>query len=113
MAVLNFIYKSKFVWCYSSVIIPSLLSCRQSITASVQMLPDYVVKSVSSSPKTESMCQQNIRLSISLRLSTDVLHVMHIKDQQIPVFHFIFDLLWTGRGSSVSSVAFVIFRELK
>ena len=29
------------------------------------------------------------------------------------VFNFIFHLLWTGSGSSVSSVAFWGFRELK
>jgi len=29
------------------------------------------------------------------------------------VFNFIFDLLWTGGGSSVSSVAFDGFRELQ
>jgi hypothetical protein len=27
--------------------------------------------------------------------------------------HFIFDLLWTGRGSSISSVALLGFRELQ
>jgi hypothetical protein len=29
------------------------------------------------------------------------------------VFNFIFDLFWTGRGSSVSSVTLLGFRELK
>jgi len=29
------------------------------------------------------------------------------------IFNFIFDLLWTGRGSSVSSVAFLRFLEVK
>ena len=29
------------------------------------------------------------------------------------VLNFIFDLLWTGRGFSVRSVAFLGFRELK
>jgi hypothetical protein len=29
------------------------------------------------------------------------------------VLNFLCDLLWTGRGSSVSSVAFLGFRELK
>jgi hypothetical protein len=36
---------------------------------------------------------------------------MH-KDIQMLVLNFIFDLLWTGRGFSVSSVAFLGFREL-
>ena len=34
-----------------------------------------------------------------------------MKDKQMLVFNFIFDSLWTG--SSVGSVAFVGFRELK
>ena len=38
---------------------------------------------------------------------------MFIKYKQKLVFNFIFDLLWTGYGSSVSSVQFVGFRELK
>ena len=37
----------------------------------------------------------------------------HKNDKQTLVFHFIFDLLWTGRGSSVSFLALVGFRELK
>jgi hypothetical protein len=28
------------------------------------------------------------------------------------VFNLVFDLLWTGRGSSVTSLAFLAFREL-
>jgi len=41
------------------------------------------------------------------------LHVTWIKDKQMLAFNFIFELLWTGRDSSVSSVAFLGFRELK
>jgi hypothetical protein len=41
------------------------------------------------------------------------LHVMYIKDKQILVFNFIFDLLWAGRGSSGSSVASLGFHELQ
>ena len=44
-------------------------------------------------------------------LTFDLLFVTYIKDEQMLVFNFIFDSLWTG--SSVGSVAFVGFRELK
>ena len=50
---------------------------------------------------------ETIRFSISLRLAVDFLHVMYIKHKQKLVFNFIFDLLWRGRGSSVSSIAFL------
>jgi hypothetical protein len=50
---------------------------------------------------------ETIRLSISLRLAIDILYVMYIKDKQMLVFNFIFNLLWTGRSSSVSSVVFL------
>jgi hypothetical protein len=32
------------------------------------------------------------------------LHVAYTKDKQMPVFRFMFDLLWRGKGSSVTSV---------
>ena len=54
-----------------------------------------------------------MRLSMSMRLAGDFLHVMYTKDEQMLVFYSIFDLLWTGMSSSVSSVAFSRFRELK
>jgi len=46
-----------------------------------------------------------IKLSINFRLAIDFLHVIYIKDRQMLVFNVVFDLLWTGRGSSVSTVA--------
>jgi len=54
-----------------------------------------------------------IMLSISFKLAVDFLHLINVKDQHMLVFNFIFDLLWTGRASSVSSVAFLGFRQLK
>ena len=59
------------------------------------------------------MSGETIRLSISLRLTVDSVHVTYIKDVQIVSFNFIFDLLWAGGGSSVSSVALLGFSELK
>jgi len=50
---------------------------------------------------------------MSFRLAGPFLRVMYIKDKQMLVFNSIFDLLWTSRGSSVSSVAFSRFRELQ
>ena len=56
---------------------------------------------------------ETIRLSISLKVAVHFLRVMYIKDKQMLVFNFIFDLLWKDGGSSVSSVAFFGFCELK
>ena len=66
-----------------------------------------------SSPWTIVVSGESIRLSIILRLVVDFLHAMYIKDKQVLVFNFIFDWLWTGTGSSVCSVAFLGFLELK
>jgi hypothetical protein len=41
------------------------------------------------------------------------LYVMFKKDKLMLAFHFMFDVLWTGGGSSVSSVTFLEFCELK
>ena len=38
---------------------------------------------------------------------------MHIKDKQVLIFNGVFDLLWTSRGSSVSTVALVGLCDLK
>jgi hypothetical protein len=51
--------------------------------------------------------------AIRLSLAVDFLYVMYIKDTQMLAFNFTFHLLWTGRGSSVSSVDFEGFYELK
>ena len=48
------------------------------------------------------MSIETIRLSISLRLAVDILRVMYLLDKQMLVLDFIFDLLWTCGGSSVS-----------
>jgi len=40
-------YELKFVWQYVTLIVPSLIACKQTITASIQKLADSVVKSVS------------------------------------------------------------------
>jgi len=55
---------------------------------------------------------ETVRQSISLRLAVGFLHVMYIADKQTVVLNFIFDLLCTGRSSSVSSLACLGFREL-
>jgi len=56
---------------------------------------------------------ETIRVAISLKLAAGFLHAVYMKDKQILVFNFVFDLLWTGSCSSVSSVAVFGFRELK
>jgi len=47
----------------------------------------------------------------NLRFSCD--SSSYIKDKQILVFHSTFELLMTGGVSSVSSLSFLWFRELK
>jgi hypothetical protein len=69
---------------------------------------------VSRSRRRVDVLGETIRLSIILRLDVDILHVMYIRDEQILVFNFIFDLLWTDRGflSKFCSL-FLVFLELK
>ena len=59
------------------------------------------------------MSGETIKLSISLRSTVEFLYSVFIKDKQMLVSNFIFDLFWTDRGSSVNSVAFLGFCELK
>jgi len=53
------------------------------VAASIQKLPDSVVKSVSAARHTHSLCQagETIRLSIGLRLALEFLRVICIKDK--------------------------------
>jgi len=106
-------WELKSVWRHSTIIIPSLISSRQSIAASIQKLPDSLVKSFSRARHTVGVSGETIRFSISLSLAVDFLHVTYMKDEEMLVFNFIFGLLWTGEDSSVSSVAFLGFRVLK
>jgi len=39
-------YELNFVWRHSALIIPSLTARRQSVAATIQQIPDYVVKAV-------------------------------------------------------------------
>jgi hypothetical protein len=77
----------------------------QSIVASFRRLPDSAVKLISRARHRVDVLGETIRLSTSLRLAVEFLHVMYIKRKQMLVFNFIFDLLWTGRCFSVSSIA--------
>jgi len=77
--------------------IPTMTVRRQSFATSSQKLPDAVVKSF-------SRATDNLSISLSLAV-VFFLHVTSIKDKQMLVFNIIFDLLWTVRGSSASSVA--------
>ena len=58
--------------------------------------------------KSVDVSRETIRLSVSLRLAVEFLHVIYIKYKEVLVYNLIFHLLWTGRVSSVSSLA--IFR---
>jgi hypothetical protein len=58
----------------------------------------------SSSPQTVDVPCKTIRLS----LAVDLLHVMYIEYKQILVSIFLFNLLCTGRRSTVSSVVFTV-----
>jgi len=57
LSVLNLCVRIKILWRHSTLIIPSLTARRQSIAASIQRLPDAVVKSLSTvGRRQESMC---------------------------------------------------------
>jgi hypothetical protein len=96
----------------STQIIPSPIARRQSMAASVQKLPDSAVKPVSRARHRLDVSGESIRFSSSLRLTVVCSHVMCIKDKQMLVFNFVLDL-WSGGGSSVSSVAFLGSCQLK
>jgi len=102
----------KFVWRYSTPIIPSLTARTVSIAASNQKLPDSVIKSAQVAINGVDVSGETIRLAISLKSAVDFLHVTYIREKQMPIFNFIFDL-WTSRGSSICSVTLFGFRELK
>jgi hypothetical protein len=75
-------------------------STQTIIVASFQKLTNFAVSSVSTAGDT-------VKLSISLRSAFYFLRVVYINGKQMRVLNFIFDLLWTGMGSSVSTVALV------
>jgi hypothetical protein len=98
------------VWRHPTLTIPSLITRRQSVTASIQNLPDPATKSAQPTVDRVDMSGETIRLSIRLRLAVDFLHVMYIKDAEIMVFNFIFDLSWRGWSSSVRYECVAFFR---
>jgi hypothetical protein len=107
-------YELKFVWQHLTLIMPSLTAHRKSIAASIQKLPNSVVSQlVQVAIDRVNVSDKTITLLISLRLAIDFFQVMFAKDKQMLVRNFIFDLLLTGRGSSVSSVAILRSREVK
>jgi hypothetical protein len=98
------------VWRHSTLIIPSLIAGRQSIVLSNPKYSRFCEGNQHSSPLRQA---KRSRCRSSLTIAVKFLRVMYIKDKQILVFNFIFDLLWTGSGSSVCSVALLGFRKLK
>jgi len=86
------VYELKFVWRQSTLITPSLIARRQSIAASIQRLPNSVVKSLSTAGHREEamLSGETIRLSVSLRLAVEFLHVIYIKYKQMLVLNLIF-----------------------
>jgi hypothetical protein len=56
LAVLHFYERIKIVWRHSTLIIPSLIACIQSMAASIQKLPDSVLKSLSRDRHREDRC---------------------------------------------------------
>jgi hypothetical protein len=75
----------------------------QSIAVSIQKLLDSAVQLVSTAGYTVDVSGE----TISLRLAVDFVHVTYIKDKQMLVSNFLFDLSWTGGGSSVGNVAYL------
>jgi len=72
--------------------IRSVTDITQSVGASIQNLPDSATKSSQLGVGRIDKSGETFRLSVSLRLDVDFLHVMYIKDKDITVFYFIFDL---------------------
>ena len=52
-------YKLKFVWQHSTLIILSLIACRLSFAASIQKLPDSVVESAECANRQGRCVTQN------------------------------------------------------
>jgi hypothetical protein len=84
-------------------------STQTIITFSIQKLPDSVVKSVSAVRHTKSMCRVKQSGYWLVRGWPFIFYIMCIKDKQMLVLNFVFDLLWTNGDSLVSSVAFLGF----
>jgi hypothetical protein len=104
-------YKLKFVWRHSTPIIPSLTTRSQAQLHSRNFL---TMEPVSTTRRRQSRCvRRNNQIINAFVVSRWLLHVMHINDKQILVFHRMFDLFWTGRGFPVSSVAFSKLREIQ
>jgi hypothetical protein len=101
------IYELKSVWLQTKLNTPSLIARRHSTAASIQKLPDSAVISISTARHRQSKCQAKrsvFRSVWTYQLNFDMKLIWKIK--KILVFNFTFDLLRTGRASSVRSVAF-------
>ena len=81
-------YELKFVRRHSTLIIPSLVVRRQSITASIQKPCDFVIKSAEFAIDSVDVLGETIRLSINMRLAVDFLRVLYIEDKQTIVFNY-------------------------
>ena len=70
LAVLNYMFKRKFVGPHSTLIISSPIALRKSIAASIQKFPDSVVKSFhQNSSLTVDVQGETTSLATSLRLA--------------------------------------------
>ena len=101
-------YELNFVWRHST---PITASFNRSFNPEASWFCSPVGQH--SRLYTVDVSGETIRLAISLRLAVYFVHVTYIKDKQMLVFIFLFDLLWTGGGSSVSSLPPLGFREVK
>ena len=95
-----FMNKLKVLWRHSTIIILSPTARRQSTAASVQKLPDSVVKLVSTA---RDVSGETIRLAFSLSLAFDFLHILNVKD----FFFFVgaaaqFRCVWLPRSRGFS-----------
>jgi hypothetical protein len=76
------------------------------MAASAKRLPSSVVKSVNTTRHRLGRCvRRNDQVVDGFEITNwFCLHATCIKDKQMPVFNFIFDLLRTGRGSSLTRI---------
>jgi hypothetical protein len=83
------------IWHWS--LTPAPTARNQSTTASFQKLPDSVVKPVSNAGCRQSTCQaKTFRLSIGLRSAVGFLHVMFVRDKQMPTSNVMLYLSYCG-----------------
>ena len=101
------------MWRHWTLFVPSLTARRQSIAASIHKLPDSIIKLISTARDRYSRC---VKLIDQIICHFEVINFFPFKVpkyKQKLVFCFVFAVLLTDKGFSVSSLAILGFREPK